>query len=275
MEDRDRSEGWRHAKLSGHENEVLVTRHLIEDPSLQFRLLKMAGIETKRIRSISVGGLNEEDVESVFHGYKTKSKTDICIEFEDGSRLNVSLKKSLSGQVYEISDERFIKGFELQYGKTIPKDVKRAINLLWGPAQDVRSIIDGINGPDRDYEERHNRLVANSLKKYDVGLYDGMLGWLNDNMPAIVDFCFSKGCAKNSEDWAHLVWYRNELGEHSVDEIFPINKMCRYLDAPAEYGKRNGGTTIQLPFGFVQWHQGCMQFHHKYRKIKIGLISKA
>ena len=27
-------------------------------------------------------------------------------------------------------------------------------------------------------------------------------------------------------------------------------------------GKTLGGTTIQLPFGFVQWHQGQIQFHH-------------
>ena len=34
------------------------------------------------------------------------------------------------------------------------------------------------------------------------------------------------------------------------------------------YGNNNGGTTIQLPFGFVQWHKGQMQFHHSYEKIR-------
>lgn len=34
-----------------------------------------------------------------------------------------------------------------------------------------------------------------------------------------------------------------------------------------------GGTTIQMAFGFVQWHSpqktipGCIQFHHNYNKI--------
>ena len=37
------------------------------------------------------------------------------------------------------------------------------------------------------------------------------------------------------------------------------------------FGTTNGGTTIQLPFGFVQWHQHQMQFHHNYYKIKILL----
>ena len=40
-----------------------------------------------------------------------------------------------------------------------------------------------------------------------------------------------------------------------------------------EYGNVGGGTTIQLPFGFVQWHSptkkipGDMQFHHNHEKI--------
>lgn len=34
------------------------------------------------------------------------------------------------------------------------------------------------------------------------------------------------------------------------------------------YGYKNGGTTIQLPFGFVQWHQSSMQFHHSFDKIR-------
>lgn len=41
----------------------------------------------------------------------------------------------------------------------------------------------------------------------------------------------------------------------------------------AKYGTKNGGSTIQLPFGFVQWHSprkvipGNLQFHHSYDKM--------
>ena len=34
------------------------------------------------------------------------------------------------------------------------------------------------------------------------------------------------------------------------------------------YGKKNGGSTISLPFGFVQWHQGKIQFHHNLESIQ-------
>lgn len=96
-----------------------------------------------------------------------------------------------------------------------------------------------------------------------------------------MDFCFSKGLAKNSTDWANIIWYKNELGENEVNEIFTINEMCAVLSKNAEqetkYGNRGGGTTIQLPFGFVQWHSptkiipGCIQFYHNYYKIRNSL----
>ena len=35
-----------------------------------------------------------------------------------------------------------------------------------------------------------------------------------------------------------------------------------------KFGSRMGGSTILLPFGFVQWHQHAMQFHHRLKSIK-------
>ena len=61
-------------------------------------------------------------------------------------------------------------------------------------------------------------------------------------------------------------------GENEIDEIFHIEKICegavRKTEQETYYGEKNGGTTIQLPFGFVQWHQAKMQFHHNYWKVK-------
>ena len=62
------------------------------------------------------------------------------------------------------------------------------------------------------------------------------------------------------------------LGEDDTDEIFDIEDICKISKNNANteimYGTTNGGTTIQLPFGFVQWHQHQLQFHHQYCKIK-------
>ena len=79
------------------------------------------------------------------------------------------------------------------------------------------------------------------------------------------------GAVRQRDEWSEFVWYVNFLGEHNVDEIFPIEKICNASMKVAEnevyYGDKNGGTTIHLPFGFVQWHQKQMQFHHDFNKI--------
>ena len=67
------------------------------------------------------------------------------------------------------------------------------------------------------------------------------------------------------------------VGDNQLDHIFLISDLSEKINAKRNeiaYGMRNGGTTIQLPFGFVQWHgprgmiPGKIQFHHQYDKIK-------
>lgn len=280
MEKRDRASGWKHAKLTGHENESTIEYLMETSPEYQKMFLSKVGKEGTAITHIDVGGLCEKDVECVFPGEKTKSKTDMHIFLNDGSKYNISIKKSLGGQVYLITDSRFIAGFEAQYKKTIPEDVKRAIQLFWGSAADTVALIDTY-GTQKKYEYHKNRLVADTLYAYNKSLYHILIDWFIENCYDLVDFCFSKGLAKNESDWANVIWYKNELGENSVNAIFTISEMCDALQKIAsettEYGNRGGGTTIQLPFGFVQWHSptkvipGCIQFHHNYEKIRDAL----
>lgn len=269
MSGRNRASGWKHAKLSGHSNEQLLDKRLNRDEDYQRDLLRRIGRDGRFLHA-SVGGPREKNVECIFPGETTKSKTDMYILLDDGSRCNISIKKSLGGQVYLIRDQRFILGFERQYGKPIPESVQRAIQVFWGSAEDTPDLIKAY-GTSEVYERRKNRLVADSLKVYDANLYYELLQWFVDNAYEITDFCFSKGLAKNREDWADILWYKNELGENSVDEVIPIGELCnrvqRAAQAHTSYGTRGGGTTIQLPFGFVQWHQAQMQFHHRYDRI--------
>lgn len=272
IDHRDRATGWKHAKLSGHENERLLEELVESDLYTQRRLLKTAHKEMCAITEIDFGGLHETNVLSVF-GDTTKSKSDMHLYLDDGSCINVSIKKSTGGQVYLIGADRFIRGFELQYGYSVPDDVKRAISLYWGTAADTLSIVNQIAGPERAYEARKHRLVAYTLGIYDQHLAHCLVEWFNDMMPLVFDFCFSRGLAQNEADWADIVWYRNELQENDVDDMFNIIDLERNLPRNAEYGTRTGGSTIQLPFGFVQWHSptkkipGDMQFHHSYEKL--------
>lgn len=277
-EHRDRAEGWKHAKLSGHENEAKLEDLMEHDPEVQQFFLNKIGKSGCKITHVDVGGLFETNVPCIFTGETTKSKTDMHIVLSDGSKYNVSIKKSLAGQVYLINANRFIKGFEIQYKQTIPEDVKRAILLFWGYADDVSKIVNEY-GVKKDYEVRKHRLVGDTLKRYDSKLYSALLNWFKDNIKNIADFCFSKGLAKNESDWANVVWYRNLLGENQVNDIYFIDDMTSKLEkygrSATEYGNVGGGTTIQLPFGFVQWHSptkkipGDMQFHHNHEKVSL------
>lgn len=273
---RDRASGWKHAKLSGHENESKLEYLMAVDEATQRHFLERVGKPNKKIIHVDVGGLCETDVPCVFAGEKTKSKTDMHVILDDGTKYNISIKKSLGGQVYLIGIHRFIRGFEAQYKTIIPNIVKRAITLFWGSAEDIPTLIEKY-GTRSVYERRKNRLVADTLKVYDISLYDSLLNWFKENIVNIADFCFSRGLAFNESDWANVIWYKNELGENQIDEIYLVSELCNKIKVVADsetfYGKVGGGTTIQLPFGFVQWHSptkkipGDMQFHHKYTNL--------
>lgn len=269
---RNRSEGWQHAKLTGHENEEKIAKLTMEDCEIQKRLLICAHLDPVNVSidNVMYGGLCESDVDSVFDD-KTKSKTDMWLFLSNGKRLNVSIKKDIGGQVFLIGIERFINGFEIQYKKTIPENVKRAISLYFGSAADTIAIINKF-GVEKALETRKHRLVAETLKAYDKSLAKILLDWFNENMYELFDFCFARGLAKNKEDWAQIVWYKNLVGENSFDILLYLPDM-KNIPKDAVYGSRNGGSTIQLPFGFVQWHSprkvipGNLQFHHSYEKM--------
>ncbi len=222
---------------------------------------------------IDFGGLKETDVDCVLGG-KTKSKTDMHLFLKDNSSINISIKKSAGGQVFLIGVNRFIEGFEKQFKKAIPVNVKRAISLYWGTASDTKTIAEEYGGANKAYELRKHRIVKETLDRYDSSLSKALIDWFNDSILEIFDFCFSMGLATNESDWANVIWYRNELAENDMDDLYYIEDIKKKLTQTAEYGNKTGGSTIQLPFGFVQWHSprkiipGCMQFHHSYEKIK-------
>jgi len=276
MPDRDRAKGWKHAKLSGHANEDKIESLLQSDITFQSTFLDRIGKHGRSIISIAGGGLGESHVPSVFrNGDLTTPKADMYVTLDNGDRLTFSIKKSLAGQVYLVTIENFIEAFE-QHFEPIPDIVKRGIELYWGSACDTQEIINRF-GTQKRYENRKHRVVAESIRDFDRNIYTSLLNWFISQSGKIAELCFARGGAKLSRDWAQYVWYKNELGETSVDAIFKIADVCESVAAQANqstfFGNRNGGSTIQLPFGFVQWHSpqntipGSLQFHHKYNSV--------
>ena len=272
---RNRATGWKHAKLSGHENEDLVKRRLDIDRYFQDSFLERVNKPFAKIEMTSVGGLHETNVPSI-HGRKTKSKTDLKVYLDIKKVVNVSIKKSYTGQVYFVSADVFIDTFEKQFKRLIPDDVQRAISLFWAAADDAVEIIeefgDRSNARNYSLQMRHRSLNATTLKSYNEDLYEALLEWFADNAYEIAKLAFSMGAVRDQSEWCDFVWYINLLDENDMDDLFFIEDICEAAQDVAYretyYGSVFGGTTIQLPFGFVQWHQGKMQFHHDFEKVR-------
>ena len=265
--ERDRAGGWQHAKLSGHENESIVEQ-MFSDKEFCLEFSQRLGI--CNIIGVKVGGLYETNVECILDK-RTKSKTDLVLELEDGKSVNISIKKSSGGQVYLIGVDRFISGFEKQFAVTIPDDIKDSMKLFFYGHDDTIKILNNdeltSGQPEKDinYQKRKGRLVWATMLKYDSEKAHRFLEWFKENISNLADFCFSRGLAANKEDWADYVWYINRLGEEDFDVIFSVADIKKAVEANIHLivpGTRGGGTTINLPFGFVQWHQKQMQFHH-------------
>ena len=156
--------------------------------------------------------------------------------------------------------------------------------LFFGESESVTSIIrdfhrdDAVDADIRKYECRKRRLVWQTLVAYDESCANALMVWLRGNIDKIAEFCFSRGLASNPACWAQYVWYKNELGEDPFDVVISLKAITQNIrNCPPEMicpGTRLGGTTIQLPFGFVQWHQGQMQFHHNLAAIQAWCPSR-
>jgi len=280
MNSRNRSEGWKHAKISGHLNESDITKKINNDKLYRENLEKKLILNFK-IKSATEGGLKEKNVKDVFGG-STKSKTDLKIALINDKKINLSIKKSSGGQVYLIGVDRFINGFEIQFKKKIPQNIKQSFKLFFVGADNISKIIDKtkLNNIDdkkrkkiKIYERRKNRITWSTFKEYDLELSNTFIEWFKENISNVFLFCFERGLSKNKVEWADFIWYKNELKENKFDFIFNIAELSKKISDDSFRqmivpGKTLGGTTIQLPFGFVQWHQGQIQFHHNLDLIK-------
>lgn len=280
MKKRDRATGWKHAKITGHSNEELIKNLLCTNENFLNDLLKRINYNNNTIKEITIGGLHEINVPGVLDK-KTKSKIDLKILFKNNDSIGISIKKSISGQVYFVKATNFIEIYKKQFNEDIPASIERAIKLFWSSASDAKYIInkyaDKSDIKSYNRQLKHSSLNATTLKLYDPTLHKNMLDWFSKKSANLTMLAFSMGGAKNPNDFAKYIWYKNLLGENEIDQLFKIDDLCNVVEKNAVlntyYGEQNGGTTIQLPFGFVQWHQGKMQFHHSLDKI-INLFKK-
>jgi len=277
---RNRSQGWAHAKKSGHQNERNFGELLKGDAGF-LRLLegKKFPDESTKTPSIIVDG--SKKVPSIF-GDETTSKVDLELRWGDERVIGVSIKKSSGGQVWLVSVDRFVRSVEHYIGSELTTEVKLALSLFIGGST-LESHKDSFSRAlEKDKERRPRihaqetrqmRLVADSIKEHFPGVFEHLIQFLSENIELVTDLAFSRGLANSPRDWADIVVYNLAPGHEKVFGTGELsaNAKRRLASAPIEAGPRNGGSTILLPTGFMQMHhpqgQNLLQIHHAYPKV--------
>ena len=277
---RNRSEGWRHAKLDGHANEKQFAELLLRNREFISEIEKYITKKSpKGSPEISVDGAKH--VESIF-GDMTTSKVDLSMKWNSGEEINISLKKSNSGQVWLVSVPRFISAMEFHLKQKLDSEVQIGISLFIGGSNlaDFEDYFkralasDKRKSPSIAEQEMHqSRLVAKSIEANFPSIWEATLNFFNANIDLITQLSFAQGLAKSLRDAADVIIYNKVTDGPS---IFPIPRIINNVKSSTKKisivaGPKNGGSTLLLPTGFLQMHHpqsdNLLQFHHQYKKI--------
>lgn len=284
---RDRASGWKHAKLSGHSFEKTFEKMVKEGTDTDFIeklkcTAKRLGINGEPIDCDSSFG--KENFTDFTNGH-TPSKADAIVKFENGDSLGVSIKKSESGQVHLTKLCRFILGFEYFTSRKIPEDAIWCLKALSGET-DGELIEDFANGvkfsqrfdkhTGRLKEIEDNRLFAITINNSFPKKWNGCMDWFKKEIKEITRMVFAKGYCIDPKYHPKLIYYRNH-DFISIEDI--VNASQDKFIGPDP----RGGSTIKLPWGFLQVHRPTragaikkgpfqLQFHHKLERIRTSLI---
>jgi hypothetical protein len=280
--ERNRAQGWRHAKLDGHANEKEFAEALIADNDF------IAEIQRSILEKVPTGSPvvkvdGNKQVSSIL-GDLTVSKVDISIEWPGGEVANISVKKSESGQVWLVTVPRFFAAMEHHLGAKIETSVKTGISLFIGGSnlskhEDLYASALAHNKAKRPkiakQEEHQKRLMASSIALHYKSIWEETLDFFNQNIGLITKLSFSQGLASSAKDYADVVIYNKVLAGQTVFLIKELVEAAEknVLTSPIVPGPRNGGSTLVLPTGFLQMHhpqgENLLQFHHQYKKVSI------
>ena len=273
------------AKTSGHENERLIAASLNSDKEFRTHFCGRIGRDASEFVLAEAGGKNAKKELSVLGG-KTQGKTDVSVLWKDGSRTNISVKKRASGQVYLVTARNFVAAYEAQYNVIVPSRVRRALAFFIGEDPESRSILDATDIAVDGGEFRHiahcqnYRLMFSVIKNYDPNMAVELLAFLHDKLDNIFELCFAAGAVKDRSLWSDVLWYKNlvDVEGMGLDYLvsIPVVKAAIQRQLPqlkVEPGKQPG-STIQLPFGHLQYFHKQLEFYQKLKKIQSLLIAE-
>ena len=190
---------------------------------------------------------------------------------------------SPTGQVFLVTVENFFEGLRIHYQVESTPNVKHCLELFIGSkpslVQEFMSRHE-LKGPLHKsgvlLEQHQSRLVAATLATHLPDAWQETLSWMQENIGEITDLCFARGMAAKPTDWATHLWYYITDQSPQIDQVIAISDLVAAAEknrTTVSAGPNNGGSTLNMPFGFLQMHQSQMQFHHRQDSITIGLRS--
>lgn len=267
-------------KVSGHENEIRIADALNRNAKFREHFCENMGMSTSAFVAATAGGKNGSKVRGIL-GTMTTPKTDIVVLWKGGRITNISVKKSPLGQAYLVRASIFADVYEAQYGVSIPKKVRRALELFVGEAVDSKTILNAtdisVDGEKARQiaSEQNFRLMFEVIRNYDADMARKLLQWLKNEIVEVCELTFSAGAVKDREQWAHVLWYKNlvDADGQGLDYLVPIKRIMKALEKNGEKnvverGPQNAGSTIQLPFGHLQYHQQKLEFYQHLKRIQ-------
>lgn len=274
---RNRSQGWRHAKLDGHANEHKVAATIKTNKSL---LDELGSLQIGKSWSgePTVLDIGQSHVRTIFDD-QSLAKPDLVLDWGDEGVSRISIKKSISGQAWLVTLDRFLRVIAHYRPTIVTSNLKLGLSLFIGGDVNLAPYIDqfkrGLNyseihSPRVFKQEAHQkRLSAQTIEAIAPVAWKEVLDFFQNNIDLITELTLAAGVAKSKDDWAEYVLYTLNTGTYHLFSITEILK--KIAESEGEYvevGPRNGGTTLLLPFGFLQMHKNSVQFHHKLESIQ-------
>lgn len=273
---RSRSEGWKHAKKTGHRRETDLVNELRNNSAFASLIgSKVFGRSVGPLIDAHAGGATAGFIPDVFGG-SINGKVDLTARWTDAEEVRFSVKKSAGGQVFLTSVDRFVRGIELSYGVRIEPGPKKMLELFIGENRiEVDRVLasDRAGPPDaagiRRQERHQGRLVAATLQRIYPSDWKDLMDWMATHAGIVADICFGRGYARDDKHQATHVWYSLREARSPVDAVASVRQVARMSQANAaeiKPGRKNGGSTVLMPFGFLQMHspkeKNQIQFHH-------------
>lgn len=267
-------------KESGHQNELLIAEALNGDKVFRAHFCERVGRQPSEFASAEADGKHAKQEVSVLGG-TTAGKTDLSVLWKDGLRTNVSIKKAANGQVYLVTAKNFVAAFEAQYGVKVPNEVSKALALFIGESPDSKSILTSTNIEVDGHQvrkmeiEQNYRLVYDVIHHYDPRMAEALLAWLKIRIENVFEISFAKGAVADHAKWSHVLWYKNLVDQDGdgLDYMVSISDVILALtkagnDNEVCRGPKNGGSTIVLPFGHLQYHNKQLEFYQRMKCIE-------